>query len=472
MSYPSSTFGVVTGSADQTASGAREALSGAVDVLLSAPLDQLGSSEVVGLAEALEVTRRRLDAVDARVLAEVEERRVAGDLGRTSVADLLSVAFRVGRGEARARAARARDLGPRRAMSGEPLEPAQAATSAALADGVINSGHVAVIAETLRHLPASIATEAAGPAEEFLLNAAEHEEPGALRRSAQLLLARLDPDGPGPREELQQRRRGLTLHQAGGRVKVTGEVTAEVAALWEAVFDSLAAPRTAEIDGATVHDDRSAAQRRHDAFGDAATRLLNSGSLPTAGGAAVTVLVRCNPQDLTDPDALLSTDHGRLLSTRQVLRLGGADTAIIPVCFDAAGAVLWCGRKERLANRAQRRAAAARDGGCCFPGCTRPASWCQLHHVVAWLIGGLTDIDNLATVCSHHHRLLDHGHWAIRMRDGVPEWLPPPWLDRDQKPLRNTAHHRPEIEFGQAPGGGLLITRPDPPPEFRHSDPP
>ena len=207
------------GTAVETAAGARVALSAAVDGLLSAPLEALASSEVTGLLEELEVARRRLDAVDARVLAEVEERRIAGDMGRTSVADLLSVRLRVGRGEARARTARARDLGPRRAVSGEPLEPIHAATSPALADGQINTGHVAVIGETLGHLPASIAAEAAGPAEDFLLTAAEHEEPGALRRTAQLLLARLDQDGLEPREELQQRRRGLTLHHCGDRIK-------------------------------------------------------------------------------------------------------------------------------------------------------------------------------------------------------------------------------------------------------------
>ena len=191
------------------------ALDGAVETLLSAPLETLASLDVVEVVKRLESVRRRFDAVDARVLAEVEERRIAGDLGRTSVADLLSVRLRVGRGEARARVARARDLGPRRAVTGESLAPLQAATAAALANGVINSGHVAVIGETLRHLPTAIAAEATGPAEDFLLQAARHEEPGMLRRTAQLLLARLDPDGQEPREEAQQRRRGLSLHYAG-----------------------------------------------------------------------------------------------------------------------------------------------------------------------------------------------------------------------------------------------------------------
>ncbi|WP_242419678.1 HNH endonuclease signature motif containing protein, partial [Frankia sp. CpI1-P] len=31
-----------------------------------------------------------------------------------------------------------------------------------------------------------------------------------------------------------------------------------------------------------------------------------------------------------------------------------------------------------------RRALAARDRGCTFPGCDRPPSWCEAHHVIHW----------------------------------------------------------------------------------------
>ena len=37
----------------------------------------------------------------------------------------------------------------------------------------------------------------------------------------------------------------------------------------------------------------------------------------------------------------------------------------------------------------------ARDAGCSFPGCTHPPQWCDRHHILDWILGGLTDLDNL-----------------------------------------------------------------------------
>ena len=67
--------------------------------------------------------------------------------------------------------------------------------------------------------------------------------------------------------------------------------------------------------------------------------------------------------------------------------------------------------------------------------------------MTAWLHGGRTDIDNLVLLCGWHHREFERRGWLVRMSDGVPEWIPPPWLDPAQLPCRNTAHHLPEFEF-------------------------
>ncbi|HEX7095735.1 MAG TPA: DUF222 domain-containing protein [Acidimicrobiales bacterium] len=60
------------------------------------------------------------------------------------------------------------------------------------------------------------------------------------------------------------------------------------------------------------------------------------------------------------------------------------------------------------------QAVALRDRGCRFPGCDRPVSWCDCHHVVRYPEGP-TSIDNLAMLCAHHHRLLHQPGWHAKL---------------------------------------------------------
>ncbi|HEY5821465.1 MAG TPA: HNH endonuclease signature motif containing protein, partial [Propionibacteriaceae bacterium] len=90
------------------------------------------------------------------------------------------------------------------------------------------------------------------------------------------------------------------------------------------------------------------------------------------------------------------------------------------------------------ASRAQTMALIARDGGCSFPGCTRPPEWCERHHVVAWVDGGRTDITNLTLLCGYHHHNYANRGWNCRINtDGLPEWTPPKWVNPKQTPIIN-----------------------------------
>lgn len=113
------------------------------------------------------------------------------------------------------------------------------------------------------------------------------------------------------------------------------------------------------------------------------------------------------------------------------------------VIVDPMGAVLDAGRQYRTVTPAQFAALIARDGGCTFPGCTRPASWCIAHHTVHWADGGNTDLDNLVLLCGHHHIVIHHRGWDVTMApDRLPEFVPPPWIDPDRMPRRN---NRPRL---------------------------
>src|SRR5689334_7080899 len=431
-----------------------DSLAAAVDALLGCELSVEAAPELAESFARLEVQRRRLVAVDHRLVAELRERGIAGEYGRTGTADLLCELTRISPAEATARVRAADDLGPRREVSGARLAPLFARVADAQREGAISVEHARVIRTTVAALPDKASFELAGPVEQFLADQARHLDPKHLGAVAQRLLATIDPDGAAPSEEEQQRRRDLTLTRTTTGVgRVDGLVTDECVAVWTPILNSLAAPQPG-VDG--TPDPRTPGQRRHDALLEAGRRLLRSGTLPDCGGLPTAVTLSLRAEDLDHGSGVAVTDTGDPISWTAAMRLID-QCELFTTVFDRHGAILAAGRTARCANRTQRRALAARDGGCCFPGCTRPAAWCEAHHVIPWLAGGRTDIDNLVLLCGFHHREFERQGWLVRMTDGVPEWIPPPWLDPAQTPRRNTAHHLPEFDFtttGASPARG------------------
>jgi HNH endonuclease len=105
----------------------------------------------------------------------------------------------------------------------------------------------------------------------------------------------------------------------------------------------------------------------------------------------------------------------RAALTRLPRLLGGAPSQPLDV-----------GRTSRTITPAQRQALAVRDGGCVFPGCSRPLAWCDGHHLVHWLDGGPTDLANLVLLCRAHHRAVHEGGWRLaRGPDGGVTATPP-----------------------------------------------
>lgn len=93
-------------------------------------------------------------------------------------------------------------------------------------------------------------------------------------------------------------------------------------------------------------------------------------------------------------------------------RLCEAGAAVVTV--DSCGNPLDVGREERLFTPKQRIGLAIRDGGCRWPGCDRPASYCEAHHIDEWHRDqGRTDIDRGILLCRFHHMELHHGGWSI-----------------------------------------------------------
>jgi len=125
----------------------------------------------------------------------------------------------------------------------------------------------------------------------------------------------------------------------------------------------------------------------------------------------VTVLVDIDTllTGVVGPDTVCKLESGPHVTPGLVRRL--AEEGALQILWHQTGIPLRLGVEARFANRDQRRALRYRDRGCGVPGCDAER---HLHaHHVAKHPTGPTDIDNLVSLCSFHHRLVHHGGWTI-----------------------------------------------------------
>jgi hypothetical protein len=215
-------------------------------------------------------------------------------------------------------------------------------------------------------------------------------------------------------------------------------------------------PDETEIDNATpvaegeLRDDETPRVTRADALVALATGYLagrenGSGMLPEL--TQITLHRNCRP-DGTDPGA-----HDPLFPT--LLPGHGAIHARLAALLECDATVvdqpMWCGHpsalpsRTRRFNRRQRRALAARDLTCRFPGCGRTRHL-HAHHSIRATDGGPTTLINGVLLCPQHHTLIHiHGHLiviepngavTIQRTDGTTlRGAPPPPAIGEQIPL-------------------------------------
>jgi hypothetical protein len=154
------------------------------------------------------------------------------------------------------------------------------------------------------------------------------------------------------------------------------------------------------------------------------------------------VIVTIGVEELLAKAGIAETIDGSTLTADQLLRI--ADQAEIwPTIIDSNGVPLALGRTRRIATRGQTMALIAREGGCSFPGCDHPPQWCDRHHIIDWIDGGPTDLDNLTLLCRYHHTHFPQKGWTCRINeDGLPEWIPPRWINPAQRPQVNARIRR------------------------------
>ena len=164
-----------------------------------------------------------------------------------------------------------------------------------------------------------------------------------------------------------------------------------------------------------MRDERTLPQARLDALVSIARDSLRYDDGDVAG-TAVTMVVTMTLEALqTGIGAAYIEGIDTPISAAAARRLA-CDAEIIPAVLGGHSEPLDLGHASRLFNRAQRRALAARDKGCIWPGCTAPPGWCEIAHVSPWYLGGKTDINNGVLLCAFHHRRFDNDGWELQDR--------------------------------------------------------
>ncbi|MFT4030739.1 MAG: DUF222 domain-containing protein [Protaetiibacter sp.] len=307
-----------------------------------------------------------------------------------------------------------------------------------------------------------VTTELLTGAAETLAREATVLDVDRLHVRARELRDELDVAGVALRERRRHEARSLRVYrQADGMSRLVWLMDPETAAVVGEVYDRVTSPKLGGprfVDREQLaraesveRDPRTAEQYASDAF----VELLRAGHaadpelLLGEGAPAVRVLVTAAELASGSGVAFLDGQSApvSLATAERHICVVGAQRLI----FDAEKRPLDLGRTSRLFTRKQRIALHARDGGCMFPGCERPPSWTEAHHIRHYVRDrGGTDIDDGISLCRHHHRLVHEQGWEFRhgLRDGAIryELIPPPSTDPVQAaiplPSKSRAYRR------------------------------
>ena len=414
---------------------------------LAAALDAVEGAPTGELREALALTkplRARLETLETAVASQIARRERHGDGG----AGVLHQIAAVPRSDA-----------ARNVRTAAELEQVPEARSA-LADGEMCMANAARLARAARQT-----SPEAVQSDPELVDLAKTLPPDEFAHASARWTAKHQSAADlAERHRRNRRNRNLRFWNGeDGTVQMRGAFDAEMGArIQTRIRDE--AERLRQADRRLQSDDsgdNSAVRTRDQRMADALDGILTrSGSAPTAsheplqGGTAVgneatgcghaasdskcsaghraqttQVIVRADLADLLD-------DHGGI---GEIAGTGPVPASVIDrLCCNADISVVLFGKEltplyeavtARAPTAAQRRALIARDGACV--GCGAPPGDCEAHHIIPWLCGGPTKIDNLVLVCwSCHDKIHDH-NWQVIKRNGHYGLIPP---DEDSAP--------------------------------------
>ncbi|UYN84483.1 MAG: DUF222 domain-containing protein [Microcella sp.] len=445
------------------------AMSVAVDALTAVPR-ALESYRALADEALLDLTR--LAAEEVR-LAQLHVSLLAGEIARRSTPELGSegLAQRTGHRTAEelvrvTTGTRVVDARTAVRVGTTVGAEEQSVLGAAVIQGRVSVAVADAVSTGLGRVGGGVSADDLDQAAAALLPRIEGLDADRAGREARAARDDLDAAGVAEREEVRREQRSFRLgRRADGMGYAHWVLDPETFALVSDVFDRVTSPRrtsphftssdesgaderatcdsgrnATSSTAAELADTRTLEQRASDVFaellrqGAAAdtTHLLGDAPIGVRMIVAATALATRTGRGFIeghpDPVSIATIERHACTAGTITLTVDGAP--------ENAGQPLNLGRERRLFTRAQRLALAARDGGCRWPGCERPPSWTEAHHIEHWHRDrGRTDIADGILLCRHHHLLAHNNGWEIT-RAG-PEYLlhPPDSIDRDAREM-------------------------------------
>jgi hypothetical protein len=388
-----------------------EELGTAIDGL-DIPLDGAALAALVGLRDRLDA--HISDAVAAHDRAGLWELDSA-----TSMTAWLADRAGVPRPRAAATVARARKL------ARLPV------TAGGWRDGVLSSGQVDAIAAHLDPHTVALFADHESAMVPTLVGLSVRDVAAAMATWRECATAHRDPQ-PEPSSALHL---SSTL---GGRWRLDANLGPETG---ELVATALRLAQSPDVDGEPA---RTPASRRADALGDICRHFMDHQQARRGGRHRphLNLVLDLNRYRALRSAGATSVDgtHFDRTSTDRLL----CDAAIHRVLSHGRSAVLDYGTTTRTIPAPLYNALVVRDRHCRFPGCDRPAAWCEGHHIHPWQAGGPTQPANLVLLCSRHHHLLHRPRWHTKLLpDATLEVTDPTGRVRTSQPPAGRAQPLP-----------------------------
>ncbi|MGX5679970.1 DUF222 domain-containing protein [Schumannella luteola] len=425
------------------------------------PVSALTDAELLADKQLLADIRRRLDAADASIAAEIAHRSrpelghsgLAQRMGSRTPEKLIQHLTGVSAKDARTQVSVGSmlvDLAPERASS-DTAAPWLRDVAAAVAAGTLTLAAADVIRTGLGTPTGDVTVAALADAAHSLIALADEITVEKLAIRAREVRAAIDDAFGLEHEKAVHERRYLRINRRpDGSLRVEWGLDLEASAEFEAQYNAvtnarLGGPRFVDPDAAAAadavsRDPRTLEQFAHDMF----LELLRLGALADTatfvGARRPAAQIVVTLADLeSGTGAAFFEGQGEPVSVATAQRTM-CESGGVPILFGDSGEVLNLGREFRLFSRGQRVTLAARDGGCVWPGCDRPPSWCEAHHINEWARDhGKTDVADGVLLCRHHHMLLHNNGWRIVRDDCRYLLIPPSEVDPQQVPIELNA---------------------------------